>query len=109
MIYELRTYHCLPGKLPELLARFRDLTLPLWERHQVRQVGFWTVTVGESSNDLIYMLAWDSLAQREDRWEKFLADPDWIRGRAATEENGPIVASISNSLLRPTDFSALRD
>jgi NIPSNAP len=108
LIYELRTYHCIPGKLPELLARFKNLTLPIWERHQIRQVGFWTVVVGESSADLIYMLAWDSMAEREERWEKFTADPEWIRGRAATEENGQLVASVSNSLLRPTEFSALQ-
>jgi hypothetical protein len=108
MIYELRTYHCLPGKLPDLLARFRDLTLGLWERHQIRQVGFWTVLVGENSNDLIYMLAWDSMTDREDRWGKFAADPDWIRGRAASEEDGPIVASVTNALLRATDFSAIQ-
>jgi hypothetical protein len=109
MIYELRNYHCVPGKLPELLARFKNLTLPLWDRHQIRQAGFWTVVVGESSSDLIYMLAWETLAEREERWEKFLADPDWVRGRAASEENGPLVASVTNSLLRPTEFSAVRD
>jgi len=109
MIYELRTYHCLPGKLPDLLARFRDLTLSLWERHGIRQVGFWTVLVGENSNDLIYMLAWESVADREERWGKFSADPDWIRGRAASEEAGPIVASVTNALLRATDFSAIQD
>jgi hypothetical protein len=108
MIYELRTYHCVPGKLPELLARFKNLTLPLWDRHLIRQAGFWTVVVGESSSDLVYMLAWDSLAQREERWEKFGADPDWVRGRAASEENGPLVASVTNSLLRPTEFSAVQ-
>jgi hypothetical protein len=108
MIYELRTYHCLPGKLPDLLARFRDLTLGLWEKHQIQQVGFWTVVVGENSNDLIYMLAWESLADRDERWGKFAADPDWVSGRAASEADGPIVASVANSFLRATDFSAIR-
>jgi hypothetical protein len=108
MIYELRTYHCLPGKLPDLLARFRDLTLGLWEKHQIQQVGFWTVVVGENSNDLIYMLAWESLADRDERWGKFAADPDWISGRAASEADGPIVVSVANSFLRATDFSAIR-
>jgi hypothetical protein len=108
LIYELRVYHTMPGRLPDLLDRFRNLTLALWERHQIRQVGFWTVVVGENSSDLVYMLAWDSLAQREERWGAFAADPEWLAGRAATEENGQLVASVSNSLLRPTDFSAIQ-
>ena len=100
----------LKGGTPSLLvlARFRDLTLGLWEKHQIQQVGFWTVVVGENSNDLIYMLAWESLADRDERWGKFAADPDWISGRAASEADGPIVASVANSFLRATDFSAIR-
>ena len=42
MIYELRIYRTLPGRLPNLLARFRNHTLRIWERHGIRQAGFWT-------------------------------------------------------------------
>jgi len=30
MIYEQRLYQATPGKLPELLARFRNHTLKIW-------------------------------------------------------------------------------
>ena len=46
MIYELRVYHCVPGRLPDLLKRFDTITLPLWEKHRIRQAGFWTTMVG---------------------------------------------------------------
>ena len=52
MLYEMRTYHCLPGKLPALLDRFANITLAIWERHGIRQAGFWTTVIGESNNDL---------------------------------------------------------
>jgi NIPSNAP len=107
LIYELRTYHCMPGRLPELLARFKNLTLPTWERHQIRQVGFWTVVVGESNSDLIYMLAWDSLAERGAVGHVHRR-PGMGARPAASEQNGPLVASVSNSLLRPTEFSAIQ-
>jgi len=31
-----------PGQMPKLLARFRDKLLPIWERHGIRPIGFWT-------------------------------------------------------------------
>ena len=52
MIYELRVYQPVPGQMPKLLARFRDKLLPIWERHGIRPIGFWTTLVGESSNEL---------------------------------------------------------
>jgi NIPSNAP len=71
MIYELRVYQPVPGQMPKLLARFRDKLLPLWERHGIRPIGFWTTLVGESSNELTYILPWESLADRETRWTAF--------------------------------------
>ena len=108
MIHELRIYHCVPGRLPALLRRFETITLPIWQRHGIRQAGFWTVGIGGSNQDLYYLLAWDSLAERETKWNAFAADPEWLAKRAETERDGPIVASLENMILTPTAFSALR-
>jgi hypothetical protein len=97
-----------PGRLPDLLKRFDTITLKLWEKHQIHQAGFWTVLVGDSNQDLIYMLKWESMAERETKMSKFGADPEWLAARAKTEENGPIVASITNSFLAPTSFSSVK-
>ena len=86
MIYELRVYHCVPGRLPDLLKRFDTITLPLWEKHGIHQAGFWTTLVGESNQDLTYFLKWESLAEREAKMGKFGADPEWLAARAKTEE-----------------------
>ena len=108
MIYELRVYNCCPGKLPALLKRFETATLKLWERHGIRQAGFWTTLVGASNQQLNYMLQWESLAERETKWNAFQTDPEWVAIRAETEKNGPIVASISNQLWQPTPFSSAK-
>jgi NIPSNAP protein len=108
MIYELRVYHCLPGRLPALVKRFETATLRLFEKHGIRQAGFWTVAIGESNHDLIYILQWESLADRDKKFAAFLADPEWLDARRKSEENGPLVASISNTIMNPTTFSALR-
>jgi NIPSNAP protein len=108
MIYELRVYHCVPGRLPDLLKRFDTITLKLWEKHGIRQAGFWTTLVGESNQDLTYFLQWETLAEREQKFAAFGADPEWLKARAETEKNGAIVASISNSFLAPTSFSSVK-
>jgi NIPSNAP len=107
MIYELRIYRCMPGRLPALLSRFQNHTLRIWEKHGIRQAGFWTTLIGESNQQLTYMLAWDSMAERERRWGAFLADPEWIAISAETEKDGKLVQNISNQLLAPTAFSAV--
>jgi len=107
MIYELRIYNCVPGRLPALLKRFEATTLDLWRRHGIRQSGFWTTVIGESNHNLFYLLVWESLAEREKKWAGFMSDPEWISKRAESERDGPIVANISSQLLEPTKFSAL--
>jgi len=108
MIYELRVYHCVSGRLPDLLKRFDTITLPLWQKHRIQQAGFWTVAIGSSSQDLYYMLKWEPLEERTQKFAAFQADPEWISARAETEKNGPIVASISNTILQPTSFSSVK-
>jgi hypothetical protein len=108
MIYEMRVYHCLPGKLPAVMKRFDTITLKIWERHGIRQAGFWTTLVGNSNQSLTYMLAWESLAEREKKWTAFQADPEWNTKRAETEKDGALVANIVNEFLAPTSFSSVK-
>ena len=108
MIYELRVYHCVSGRLPALLKRFDTVTLGLWEKHGIRQAGFWTVLIGKSNQDLYYLLQWESLAEREKKWNAFQSDPEWIAKRGESERDGPIVASLSSSFLQPTSFSSVK-
>ena len=108
MIYEMRVYRCVPGRLPALLKRFETITLPIWERHGIRQAGFWTTIVGESNQELTYFLAWDNLAERETKFGAFQSDPEWIAKRAETEKDGAIVANIVNQFLQPASFSSVR-
>jgi len=108
MIYELRVYQPVPGQMPKLLARFGDQLLPIWEKHGIRPIGFWTTLVGKSSSEPTYILLWESLADRETRWTAFQNDPAWHKVRDVSERDGPIVASISNQILTPTAFSALK-
>lgn len=108
MIYELRVYHCAPGRLPALHQRFTQVTLALFQKHGIEQAGFFTTVVGASNQTLTYLLKWESLAQREAKWTAFATDPEWVAARAASEADGIIVERIENSFLEPTAYSSVR-
>ena len=104
MVYELRIYHCMPGRKADVLARFRDHTMSLFKKHGIDVVGFWDTVVG-NVDDLVYITRYTSWEERERKWGAFLADPDWQRAREQSHARGVIVESIRTSLLATTDFS----
>jgi hypothetical protein len=108
MIYEMHTYRCMPGRLPALLNRFDTITLKLWSKHGIKQAGFFTTVLGQSNNELVYFLQWESLAEREQKWGAFMSDAEWISKRAETEKDGPIIGNIVSQILQPTSFSAVK-
>ena len=107
MIYELRIYTACQGRMPDLLARFRDHTTRIFERHDMKNVGYWLNTVGGRNDELWYLLAYEDMAAREASWAAFMADEEWQGVRAASERNGPLVQYMENRLMTPTDFSPL--
>lgn len=107
MIYELRIYDTVPGRLPALNERFANHTVGFFEKHNIHVVGFWTEDIG-TSNRLVYMLGYDSLADREAKWSAFQADPGWHKVRTESEADGPINALVRNMILRPTDYSPMQ-
>lgn len=108
MIYEQRIYEAMPGKMQALQRRFADHTIRLFEKHGMTVVGFWTNYIGGQSNQLIYMLGYKDLADRERAWTAFGADPEWQEARQASEGEGPLTAKTSNVILRPTAFSPMK-
>ncbi|MAF10074.1 NIPSNAP family protein [Candidatus Poribacteria bacterium] len=109
MVYEHRTYIIPPGKMDAILARFRDHTMGLFERHGIEVVGFWVTDIGERSyGELVYLTAWPDLNAREAGWTAFRQDADWIAARAESERDGPIVAQVDVKILDPVDFSPLQ-
>jgi hypothetical protein len=103
-VQEWRIYDAVPGRLPDLHNRFANHTLGLFEKHGIENIGYWTEVVG-TSNRLVYMLGYPSWEDRQKSWAAFMKDPDWQKARAASEENGPLVAKVSNQILRPTAYS----
>ena len=86
MIYELRNYTAQPGRLRDLLARFENHTNRiLGSGTAYRQAGFWTTVVGPTEG-LSYLLAWESFAEREEKWNALRADPELLEAFAESEK-----------------------
>ena len=106
LIHELRIYHVTPGSMPRLHQRFQNTTLGYFAKHGIRPVAFWDVYLGDGSNaKMYYILEWESLAEREAKWNEFQSDAGWQADRAASEKDGAIVAQIEALILNPTAYS----
>jgi hypothetical protein len=105
-VYELRTYHTLPGKLDDLITRFRDHTTRLFEKHGMTNIGYWVPA--DQPNTLIYILSYPDRDAAKASWAAFQKDPDWVKARTASEANGKIVEKVDSVYMNPTDFSKLK-
>jgi NIPSNAP len=105
-VYELRVYHAAPEKLGELLARFRDHTAKLFEKHGMKNIAYWTpVDEPERGNMLIYILQHPSREAATANWKSFQDDPEWKRVKQESEANGKLAEKIDSTFMALTDFS----
>jgi len=104
-VYELRVYTAHEGKMPELLARFRDHTCKLFEKHGMVNVGYWTPLDAKDGNKLFYVLQHKTRDAAKASWKKFGDDPEWQVAKKASEVNGSLVDGVESTFLALTDYS----
>jgi hypothetical protein len=97
-----------PGKLNDLLVRFRFHTLHLFERHGMKNIAYWTVInpIGNQPS-LVYILAHASRSAADVSWKAFQDDPEWQKVKSESEAKGPLVSNVVSFFMKPTDFSPL--
>jgi len=108
-VFELRIYHCAEGRLPALLTRFREHTVSLFAKHGIKSVAYWVPVSGAfddpKDRTLVYVLKFPSQDEAAKRWKAFQDDPEWVRVKAESEKDGPIVEKIESTFMGLTDFS----
>ena len=108
-VFELRVYTANEGKLEALLARFREHTTRLFEKHGMTNIGYWTaVDTPRSQNTLIYLLAHPSREGADKAWAAFRDDPEWKKVKEESEVNGVLAGKVESTFLTATDFSNLK-
>jgi hypothetical protein len=98
----------MPGKIQNITDRFGNFTCDAFKKHGFRQVGYWHNRMGGNDHVLTYMLAWESLNERVEKFDTFAKDPERARVFAESEKNGPIVEQVTVTMLRPTAFSPMK-
>jgi hypothetical protein len=106
MVYELRTYTAAPGKMPELQKRFRDHTTQLFEKHGMKNIGYWVPT--DKPETLVYIVAHKSREAANKSWAAFMADPEWRSVYKESQKNGSLTTKVERVYMNPTDFSPLK-
>jgi len=106
MVYELRVYHAYEGKLDDLLRRFRDHTMKLFEKHGMTNIAYWTpVDEPLTGKTLVYIISHPSREAATKNWAAFRNDPEWQSVQAKSEANGKLVEKVDSTFLTLTDFS----
>jgi NIPSNAP protein len=105
-VYELRVYHTYEGKLDDLLRRFREHTMQIFEKHGIHNVAYWTPTDDPlKGKTLFYILAHLSREAATANWKAFRDDPEWQEVQKKSEANGKLVEKVDSTFLTLTDFS----
>lgn len=108
-VYELRTYTCNEGKLEALQKRFREHTTKIFERHGMKNIGYWVPQdAPRSQNTLIYIIAHESRDAAKKNWDDFRKDPEWQKVQTESEAGGKIVSKVESVFMDATDYSPMK-
>lgn len=109
-IFELRTYESQTfATLARKVGMFNGAEAQIFEQLGMRPIFFGETIVGPKQPNLMYMLSFDNLAERDRLWRAFGSDPKWKELSSQPQlKDAEIVANISNVILRPLPFSAIR-
>lgn len=105
-IYELRRYDAVPGRIDDLVGRFRDHAAALFEKHGMTNVGFWVeLDEDRRTETLVYLVSHASQQAAAESWAAFWEDPEWTAIQASGDR---VTAAATSSFLEATDFSPLQ-
>ena len=105
MIYELREYSAVPGRMPALIRRFNEHALKGLAKHGMEVVFISLTEFGANTmNEIVYVLRFDSYDDLERKWKALLSDPEWIEAKRLSELDGPLVAKLGRRILTSMPF-----
>jgi NIPSNAP len=105
VIHQLRIYEIFDANKKAFHDRFRDHAMRIMAKYDFKIVATWE-SKKDNRTEFVYLLEWPDEETMNDRWEKFLGDPEWIKIKKETGEiNGQLVGEIQARTLYLTDYS----
>lgn len=103
---ELRVYNANEGKLDDLLKRFREHTMRLFEKHGMKNVAYWdSARRSIEGQDADLHPCSSQPGGGGQQLKAFGDDPEWQKVRGASEVNGKLVDKVDSTFMVLTDFS----
>ena len=96
--FEIRKYYAHPGKLPDLMKRFENHTMKLFEKAGMENI-IYLMPEENKDNSMTYILGYPDAAARDKMWESFMNDPEWKKAYEASHVNGPLVAKVEQTFM----------
>src|SRR6185295_2966385 len=108
-VFELRTYESHSKKAnKKKIEMFNTGEIAIFRRVGLTPVFFGETLIGTKIPSLTYMLAFESMAERDKNWGQFGPDPEWKKLSSTPAYTDPeIVTNISNVFLRPAPYSQI--
>lgn len=103
MLYELRIYDVVPGRMQAILDRFQYDTIKLFAKHGMKVTNFW-VDADETKNRLYYIFEHPDAASRERNYQSLMEDPELLEVIKRTEPNGNLHEKIEVIFLKRAPF-----
>jgi hypothetical protein len=96
--FEVRKYYANDGKLQDLLNRFQNHTMKLFEKAGMENIAYF-LPVDNTDNSMTYILGYPDEASRDKMWQSFMNDPDWKKAYEESHVNGPLVKSVDQTFM----------
>lgn len=108
MIYEVREYVPIAGRLGDVIDLFKSAVIPLFRKYEMDLVHVGFTTLGNHSfNELIYTMRFQDLAELEIKWAAFIQDPEWIAALSEREKTSPLYRDIRRRVTDASSFDEL--
>jgi hypothetical protein len=100
MFYELHISDIAPGKRQAARSLFTDSAVHYFNKHGIKPMLFCEAEFGGPTDQIVYLIPWDSLTEYEGAWEAFRADPDWLAANERAQQDGRIFLRTTKTLFR---------
>lgn len=108
-VFELRVYDPEVGKLDDLLARFQDHTVALFEKHGMENIAYWVANDKDGHPEkLVYIISHESIDAGKASFDGFRKDEDWIKAKTESEANGRLTTNVSSTYMTALPFSKIK-